>query len=162
MMTRSRHNTTVYLRWRFASRPITKKSSPGCGDGIIVAMLFMVFAATLSSCAAKRPVLYPNYHLTMVGQEIAASDIDACMELARNYGAGDDKGETGAAVGGATGAAVGAVVGNLGKGAGAGAAGGAAGALTRGVIRSGDPDPVYRRFVEKCLRDKGYEPIGWR
>ena len=47
-------------------------------------------------------------------------------------------------------------------GAGAGAAGGAAGALTRGVIRSGDPDPVYQRFVEKCLRDKGYEPIGWR
>ena len=42
------------------------------------------------------------------------------------------------------------------------AAGGAAGVLTRGVIRSGDPDPTFRRFVEKCLRDKGYEPVGWR
>ena len=25
-----------------------------------------------------------------------------------------------------------------------------------------EPDPVYRNFVEKCLRDKGYEPIGWQ
>jgi len=57
---------------------------------------------------------------------------------------------------------VGAVLGGVGKGAAAGAAGGAAGALTRGVIHAGDPDPTFRRFVEKCLRDKGYEPIGWR
>jgi hypothetical protein len=25
-----------------------------------------------------------------------------------------------------------------------------------------DSDPVFRQFVEKCLRDKGYEPIGWK
>jgi len=164
-----RHTIPLYFRWRFANRPIAQKSSWGGCGGIVIAMLCVLLTATLSSCAAKRPVLYPNYHLTMVGQETAASDIDDCMELARNYGAGEDKAEqvakdtaTGAAVGGATGAAVGAVVGNLGKGAGAGAAGGAAGALTRGVIRSGDPDPIYRRFVEKCLREKGYEPIGWQ
>lgn len=164
-----RQTIPLYLRWCFANRPKTQTSAMGSAAGIMISMMCLVLAATLSSCAAKRPVLYPNYHLTMVGQATAASDIDACMELARNYGAGEDKGEqiakdtaTGAAVGGATGAAVGAVVGNLGKGAGAGAAGGAAGALTRGVIRSGDPDPIFRRFVEKCLRDKGYEPIGWQ
>lgn len=123
----------------------------------------------LTGCAAQRPVLYPNSHLAMVGSDAAEKDIEACMTLARDYGAGSNKGEqvakdtaTGAAVGGATGAAVGAVVGNLGKGSAAGAAGGAAGALTRSVIRSGDPDATFQRFVERCLREKGYEPIGWR
>lgn len=134
---------------------------------IVLPMVILFFG--FFGCAPKRPVLYPNYHLTMAGQEAAQADIDDCLALARDYGAGADKGEkiakdtaTGTAVGGATGAAVGAVVGDFGKGAAAGAAGGAAGALTRSVIRSGDPDPIYRRFVEKCLRDKGYEPIGWR
>ena len=133
------------------------------------ALLLAVALIPVAGCAAKRPVLYPNYHLRMVGSEVADEDIDACMALARRYGAAEDKGgkiakdtAAGAAVGGATGAAVGAVVGNLGKGAAAGAAGGAAGALTRGVIRSDRPDETFRRFVERCLREKGYEPIGWR
>lgn len=68
---------------------------------------------------------------------------------------------TGAAVGGASGAAVGAVFGKVGKGEAAGALGGAA-ALTSGLIRSGEPNPMFKRFVEKCLREKGYEPIGWK
>lgn len=133
------------------------------------ALLLAVALIPAAGCAANRPVLYPNYHLTMVGPDVAEEDIDACMALARAYGADGGKGEeiakdtaSGAAVGGATGAAVGAVVGNLGKGAAAGAAGGAAGALTRGVIRSGEPDAVFRQFVERCLRKKGYEPVGWR
>jgi len=133
------------------------------------ACLVLVFLSVLWGCGAKRPVLYPNSQLTMVGKQAAEADIDHCMELARSYGAGASAGgevakgtATGAAVGGATGAAVGAVLGSVGRGAAAGAAGGAAGALTRGVIHTGDPDPTFRRFVEKCLRDKGYEPIGWR
>ena len=65
-------------------------------------------------------------------------------------------------MGGAAGGAAGAVVGRPGRGAAAGAAGAGAGTLTREVIRSGDPDPIFRSFVEKCLREKGYEPIGWR
>jgi len=123
----------------------------------------------LSACAQRRPVLYPNPYLKQVRNERAQSDIDECMRLAAEYGTKSDSGEkvakktaAGAAVGGAAGAAVGAVFGNVGRGAAAGAAGGAAGALTRGIIRSGEPDPVFRRFVEKCLREKGYEPIGWK
>jgi hypothetical protein len=128
-----------------------------------------LLAAGLTACASQRPVLYPNDHLRVVGSAEAEMDIDACMSLARDYGAASAQGQevaqdtaTGAAVGGATGAAVGAVVGNVGRGAAAGAAGGAAGALTRSVIHSGKPDPVFRRFVERCLRERGYEPIGWR
>lgn len=138
-------------------------------NSTVIVWLLVILFSGFFGCASKRPVLYPNYHLTMAGQEAAEADIDDCLTLARDYGAGAGKGEqiakdtaTGTAVGGATGAAVGAVVGDFGKGAAAGAAGGAAGALTRSVIRSGDPDPIYRRFVERCLRDKGYEPIGWR
>jgi len=119
-------------------------------------------------CAAQRPVLYPNHHLTQVGQTQAEQDIDVCIQMARDYGAGNAAGSQvakdtagGAAVGGAAGAAAGAVTGNLGRGAAVGAAGAAAGAMTRSIIRADEPGPVFRRFVEKCLKDKGYEPIGW-
>jgi hypothetical protein len=132
---------------------------------VFICLLIMLIAA----CAQKRPVLYPNGHLKTVGKAAAESDINECIQLAKDYGAGSNSGQKiatsaakGAAVGGATGAAVGAVGGNAGRGAAAGAAGGAAGSATRAVLRSGDPDPVFRRFVEKCLRDKGYEPIGWK
>jgi hypothetical protein len=132
-------------------------------------LVLIALAMGLAGCASQRPILYPNAYLTMVGSDAAEDDIAACMALARDYGAGRGTGgkvakdtATGAAVGGATGAAVGGVLGHLGKGAAAGSAGGAAGALTRSIIRSDDPDLVFRRFVERCLRDKGYEPIGWR
>lgn len=128
-----------------------------------------VLAVVFLSCAQQRPVLYPNAHLERVGKSAAEDDIDACIRLATDYGAKEDSGMkvakdtgTGAAIGGAAGAAVGAVTGNLGRGAAAGAAGGGAAAMTRSALNSGKPDPVFKNFVEQCLRDKGYQPIGWR
>jgi hypothetical protein len=136
--------------------------------GIFCLFLFILSVLPVG-CADKRPVLYPNSHLKSVGKEIAQADIDDCIQLAKDYGTGTDKGNEiakssakGAAVGAATGAAVGAVTGNFGRGLAAGAAGGAAAGGTRQALRSGDPHPVFKRFVEKCLRDKGYEPIGWK
>ena len=131
----------------------------------------MIFCALffLSACAAKRPVLYPNSYFKQVGEEGAEADIDECMRLATEHGADSDKTEEiakdtagSAAVGAAAGAAVGAVFGSAGKGAAAGAAGGGVSAAGGGILRSGEPDPVFRGFVDKCLLDKGYEPIGWR
>ena len=123
----------------------------------------------LLGCAQKQPVLYPNSHLKSVGKEAAQADINECIQLAKDYGAGTDKGNeivkssaNGAAVGAAGGAAVGAVTGNFGRAVAAGAAGGAAVGGTRKALDSGDPNPVFKRFVEKCLRDKGYHPIGWK
>lgn len=122
-----------------------------------------------AGCAQKRPVLYPNATLEQQGQQVAQSDIDACFQLAKAHQTGGDQGDElakktgkGAVVGGAVGGAVGAVTGSLGRGAAAGAAGGAAGGLTRGLFEAREPDPITRRFVERCLREKGYEPIGWR
>lgn len=132
-------------------------------------MLLLIFVVSFFACAQKRPVLYPNTHLQHVGNEQAQADIDECMRFAEDQGVKDSSGEKvaketakGAAVGGTVGAGVGAVVGGTGRKAAAGAAGGGAGGFTRGVFDSGDPDPVFARFVEKCLRDKGYAPVGWK
>jgi len=133
-------------------------------------LVLMILVLILFGCAPQRPVLYPNATLGEVGNERAQADIDACMRLAREHGAEENKGAeiakdtaAGAAVGAVAGAAVGAVLGNnVGRAAGAGAAGVGAATMTRKTIDSGKPDPVFRRFVEKCLHDKGYETIGWR
>lgn len=125
-------------------------------------------AALALGCATPAPVLYPNAKLDQVMQDEVDMDIATCEARAKEYVANPSRagrvaGSTaaGGAIGGATGAAAGAVLGNAGRGAGAGAAAGAAGGLVRGIFRSRDPSPVYMRFVERCLGDKGYEIIGW-
>jgi hypothetical protein len=136
--------------------------------GTLIGFLWVAIMVC-AACAEKRPVLYPNAHLQQVGNETAQRDMDECLRYARDSGAEGNKGAEiakgtagGAAVGGAVGAATGAVLGNLGRGAAAGAAGGAAGGLVRGALKSDEPDAVFRNFVDRCLREKGYEPIGWR
>lgn len=123
----------------------------------------------LSGCATQRPVLYPNAKYKQVGAEVAQRDIDDCIRMAESHGVtpgGGDRvarrGAEGAAVGGAAGAAAGAVRGNVGQGAGVGAAAGAAAGATRGAIHSGEPGSVYKGFVQRCLRERGYDVIGWK
>ena len=123
----------------------------------------------LMACSQKRPVLYPNYHLQQVGNETAQTEIDDCVSFAKEYVASSNSSGKvakstagGGAVGAAGGAATGAVLGSIGRGAAAGAAGGAAVGCLQGLFRSPEPDPVFRQFVERCLREKGYEPIGWK
>jgi uncharacterized protein YcfJ len=131
--------------------------------------LIGIAVMTCAACAEKRPVLYPNAHLKQVGSDTAQRDIDACIRQAKESGAeGNKEAEIakstagGAAVGGAVGAATGAVLGSLGRGAAAGAAGGAAGGLVHGALKSDEPDAVFKNFVDRCLKEKGYDPIGWR
>ena len=132
--------------------------------------IVILFLLICCGCAQQRPVLYPNSHLAHVGNEKAQADIDACIHLAKTYGAEGNKGEkiakdtaTGAAVGAVAGAAIGAVLGHsVGRAAGVGAAGAGAATMTRKTIDSGKPEPLFRRFVEKCLHEKGYETIGWQ
>ena len=135
----------------------------------ILLIVSMICAVALFACTKKRPVLYPNFHLQHVGNEQAQADIDECIRFAEDHDVKSSAEEKvaretakGAAVGGAVGAGVGVVVGGTGRKAAAGAAGGGAAGFTRGVFDSGDPDPVFARFVEKCLRDKGYAPVGWK
>jgi outer membrane lipoprotein SlyB len=122
-----------------------------------------------ASCASKRPVLYPNERLREAGQAAVQQDIEECLQLAEDAGlepnpAGKVAGQTaaGAVTGTAVGAAVGAVTGHAKRGAAIGAAGGGARGFMRGLFGSSDLDPIQKRFVEECLREKGYKPIGWR
>ena len=131
--------------------------------------LLLAGALLLGGCAPKRPVLYPNRTLEEVGHDAAQRDIDDCLAFAEAYGL-EARPEVrtakstaaGGAMGGATGAASGAVRGNAGRRAGAWAAGGAAAGFMRGLFRWRDPDPVQARFVQICLREQGYQVIGWR
>ncbi len=124
----------------------------------------------LSACSAKRPAFYPNDHLQTVGKAQARADADRCMAEAKDYGVKANTGKTvgGKAVRGATiGAAISAVVsavlgGNVGRAAGAGAAGGAAAGAVDGAFDADEPDAVFKNYVDRCLREMGYELIGWQ
>jgi outer membrane lipoprotein SlyB len=121
------------------------------------------------ACAAKRPALYPNAQLEAVGSAAAEDEVNDCLAKAAAAGhetnaTGQVAGSTalGAATGAALGAAVGAFAGGAGTGAAMGAAGGGSGGLIRGLFHSRDLNPVQQQFVEQCLKDKGYQVIGWQ
>lgn len=134
---------------------------------IITAML----ATGISGCASSppQPKLYPNHHLQQVGSRTAVRDIAECKQLARTSGVNEHKdGETGrkaaggAAIGGATGGAYGLVRGNAAERGLGGAAAGAAAGTVHGTMQSSETSPVFKNFVNRCLRDRGYDVIGWQ
>ncbi len=131
-------------------------------------VLILLALALIGCGATQRPVLYPNNHMKTVGNIQSERDIDDCMQMAEAYVKKNQESKVaegavkGGAIGAATGAAVGAVTGNFGRGLASGAAGGAAGGATWGLFKAAEPSPVYKNFVNKCLKDKGYEPMGWQ
>jgi len=141
-----------------------------------ITLWFIPFLLSVGACAPRRPVLYPNEQLKRVGGDVAEHDVDECMRRAKEYVSGGARAQqvTGqvagsTAVGAGTGAAIGAVGGAVTGGAGEGAAVGAATGGTAGLLygilgafQSRDPDPVYANFVDRCLRERGYDPIGWK
>jgi outer membrane lipoprotein SlyB len=121
----------------------------------------------LAGCATQSPVLYPNEHLKNVGEARAQSDIVECSRLAESYVKANPGAKVvgGTIVGGAGGAlvggAVGAITGHIGRGAVVGGVAGATSGLVRGIYKASQPSPVYKAFVNRCLKEKGYDPIGW-
>jgi hypothetical protein len=134
--------------------------------------------ALLVGCASQ-PVFYPNDRYQAAGETGARADVADCRRLAELHGA-DSTGSggslaretaTGAVIGGATGAAsgaaVGAIVGSAGRGAAAGAAGGAAWAGTSALLRAilrprAQRNDLEQAFMTRCLRERGYDVIGWK
>jgi outer membrane lipoprotein SlyB len=129
-------------------------------------------AATGSASPSAKPVFYPNATLNRVGEAKAREEAEACMANARAAGLTPEEKDNavarGAARGAATGGAVGAVSGIIrGKGvegvvgnaAGGAAIGGAAGAV--GGAFHEKPSSIYRNYVQRCLKDKGFDVIGW-
>ena len=131
---------------------------------LIIAFIFLV------GCAGPRPVLYPNNHFEQVGQDYVDQDIAACEEMADEYISKSNAAEKVAGqtvvsggIGAASGAVGGAITGNVGLGAAIGAAVGATQGLLVGLFRAGSsgPNPAYQNFVDRCLEERGYEPMGW-
>jgi outer membrane lipoprotein SlyB len=126
----------------------------------------------IAACATQRPVLSSNAQLMRVGPGEGERAVDARAEAASTEGRETPKenvvagAATSSVVGAAAGGAGGAVVGDAGRGAAAGAVGGAVASLThallQGLFASKPPDPSYRQYVDRCLREKGYEPTGWK
>lgn len=131
----------------------------------------------LAACGATKPTLYPNAQYQKVGAAQADSAIADCEAKAEQYVKSGGQGAqmakegarnvgVGATVGAASGAVGGAIGGNAGQGAAVGAASGATagllGTMFGWMFHRSEPDPVYRNFVETCLREQGYQPIGWQ
>lgn len=134
-------------------------------------ILLLLMVLSLGACSGPKPILYPNDHFKKAGKEAAEADIAACQEMAEEAGAapgrsrgGEVAGSTaaGGGIGAAGGAVGGAVAGSPGTGAAVGAAAGATGGLLRGLFRHKKPSDAHVNFVNRCLKEKGYEPVGWK
>lgn len=122
----------------------------------------------LCACAAPRPVLYPNERYEVAGKDQVKADIDDCDAKAKEF-VKANKGKlvakktgVGAAFGAFIGMIFGAFSGNYRRAITEGAAVGAAAGLAHGAADANSPDAVHKRFVELCLSQKGYQPIGWK
>jgi len=132
--------------------------------------VLLVLVVFLFAACAPKPILYPNAHLKEVGEETADRDIRECSDLAKEAGASPSQGKgaqvagttaAGGAIGSAAGAVGGAVVGHPGRGAMVGAASGATGGFLRGLFRRSPPGNAYKQYVNRCLKERGYDPVGW-
>ncbi len=129
-----------------------------------LSLVLFIFLISACPACAEKPVVYPNDHSKTVGQFQTDQDIEYCLKLVDDSIGKTSRAKTsvksgvkGGLIGGAIGLGVGIVTGSPGTAALAGTAGGAAG----GAVQD-NTDTTYRNFVEKCLIEKGYDPIGWR
>jgi len=136
----------------------------------LLAALSLLLVLSLASCSSgpKRPVFYPNAHSEALTKAQREGDVNVCMALARDAGVKENKdGEvgrkaaTGALLGGLAAGAWGLVYGDAGNRALAGAAAGAAAGGVKGAMDSTELNPTFKQFVTRCLRERGYEVIGW-
>jgi hypothetical protein len=116
----------------------------------------------------QQPLLYPNAHYRSVGAETAQMDVADCMRLAETGAPQDNVAKDaaintvgGAAVGAAAGAIGGAIAGSPGTGAAAGAAVGTAAGLGKTAYDTSKPQEAFKGYTEACLRERGYDVIGW-
>ena len=135
------------------------------------ALLALTQICFVSACAsAPKPILYPNDHLAEVGEEQSKSDIETCRNQADAAGANRDpdkvkqvakSGAKGAAIGAVGGVVGGAISGGVGRGAAIGAATGATVGVLSAAMRKPPVSEAHRNYVNRCLAEKGYEPMGW-
>ena len=123
----------------------------------------LIFLVTIGlvACAGPEPILKSNTRVQLYGKDQAARDAAVCGEKAERAGLQHGTNRSGNAgagatlgiIGGPTGIAIGAAAG--------GAVGGVLGFLA-GTYKPLQPQPDYAAFVERCLKEKGYETTGWQ
>jgi outer membrane lipoprotein SlyB len=125
-------------------------------------------AALLAGCATPRVALYPDEHYKSLPKETVQQDIAGCDVKAKEF-VKAHKGQilakhtgAGALFGAFLGFIAGAFTGDYGGAIAQGAAMGAATGLAGGAIAANSPDGIHRKFVEYCLIEKGYKPMGWK
>ncbi|GAB1722901.1 MAG: hypothetical protein GDA65_00165 [Nitrospira sp. CR1.1] len=132
---------------------------------------FLVVA--LTACAGPEPIFKSTTHLQLHGKQQAEHEAAVCEVKAERAGLQHGTNRSGNAGAGAAlgvigGAAVGASAGLMGGPTGiaiGAAAGGAVGGilgLFAGTYKPLQPQQDYAAFVERCLKEKGYETDGWQ
>jgi hypothetical protein len=147
--------------------------SAGVKASSVVVLAIPLILSGLMACAGPEPILRANTQLQLYGKETAEREAALCGVKAEraglqhrtnrsgNAGAGVALGVVGGAavgastglIGGPTGIAIGAAAG--------GAVGGLLGGLA-GIYKPLEPRQDYAAFVERCLKEKGYETAGWQ
>ena len=136
-------------------------------------IMVLLAASSLMACAGPEPVFRSNLQLQLYGKDTAEREAAVCGLKAERAGLHHGTNRSGNAGGGIAlgvigGAAVGASTGLLGGPTGVAigaAAGGAVGAvlgLLAGTYKPLEPQQEYAAFVERCLKEKGYETAGWQ
>ncbi|MDE2400231.1 MAG: glycine zipper family protein [Burkholderiales bacterium] len=140
--------------------------------GAITAGLTAGCTQTGPRSSSAAPVLYPNEAFKQLGADRAQAESQSCQGRAQEAGLSPQlqdgavgrSAAEGAAVGGSVGAVTGLLSGHpqraLSHAATGAVAGGTAGAV-HGAFHDDKPNPTYRNFVSRCLKERGLEVIGW-
>ena len=97
----------------------------------------------IAGCATERPVLYPNGHARQVGRYAANRDVDDCMLRGEQY---IDRLNRPDAIIEET------VTGTASLPA----------SLMHDSAHRLNPNLLFRSYVNRCLRERGYEPLAWK
>jgi hypothetical protein len=90
-----------------------------------------LFVLLAAGAAMAGPIIQPNEHYAKVGRAQADKDIRACSSMGRTVGAPRAE------------------------------APGPGGGSSRDLFATPGREPEFQTTVERCLRDKGYNVIGW-
>lgn len=136
---------------------------------VFAVLVVSIFAGCSASQSVRKPTFYPNKHYKRVGDAQVEKDVEACSARADQFVAKADRRKKVAsttlkrsAVGSAVGATAGSFSGHAGRGAGIGASTGAILGLVGGFGDAAKPNVTHERFIERCLRERGYDVIGWQ
>lgn len=137
---------------------------------LLKSILLVLVSFSFYSCGFKEPVLYPNAKYNRIGSSNSEAIVAKCEERARRAGIKKDKraekalkrGAIGAVGGAAAGAAGTAIYGGkVGRGTAAGAVGGGIWGAISTMFSADEPNPVYKGYVNRCIREHGLEVVAW-